>query len=104
MQENVKQAGLFLIKAVVFSLIFCVVLWVMWGFVLNTQTSSSSCNNQVQAESTGQDAATKKYMEYMTKAEEQQQRMDSILTRQEQQSKRLDAILSTWERQGKIAK
>jgi hypothetical protein len=104
MHENIKQAGLFLIKAVAFSLIF----WGMWVYVVrpitNAQTTNSSCNNQVQAESTDQDTAMKKYMEQAAKAEEQQQRMDSILTRQEQQSKRLDAILSVWEKQAKIAK
>ena len=104
MHESIKQAGIFLIKAVAFSLVF----WVMWVYVVrpitNAQTTNSSCNNQVQTESTDQDAAMKKYMEQAAKAEEQQQRMDSILSRQEQQSKRLDAILSAWEKQAKIAR
>lgn len=104
MHESIKQAGIFLIKAVVFSLVF----WVMWVYVVrpitNAQTTNSSCSNQVQTESTDQDAAMKKYMEQAAKAEEQQQRMDSILSRQEQQSKRLDAILSAWEKQAKIAR
>ena len=111
MHENIKQAGIFLIKAVVCSLIF----WSMWLYavrpVANAQTDNYSCNNQAYAESTDQDAAMKMYREQLAQAdkqlrknEEQQQRMDSILTKQEQQSKRLDAILSAWESQAKIVK
>ena len=104
MHEYIKQAGLFLIKAVAFSLVF----WVMWVYVVrpitNAQTTNSTCDNQVQAEATDQNTAMKKYMEQAAKAEEQQQRMDSILDRQEEQSKRLDAILSAWEKQTRIAK
>jgi len=104
MRDNLKVAGVFLLKAVTFSVIF----WVMWVYTIrpitSAQSTNVSSNSKAGAGSTDNEVAMKKYMEQATKVEEQQKRMDAILTKQEQQGRRLDDVLSAWEKQTKGAK
>ncbi|MDW5419237.1 hypothetical protein R6242_21935 [Iodobacter sp. CM08] len=95
MHTIIKQSAIFLIKTIIFSIVFGII-WIC--LIRPTAPPEAS------AESANQTLAMKKYVEQATKAEEQQQRADLLLTKQEQQSQRLDAILSIWEKQTKIAK
>ncbi|HMH18712.1 MAG TPA: hypothetical protein VK572_11265 [Burkholderiales bacterium] len=104
MQTMLKTSGVFLLKAITFSIIF----WVIWVYIVrpitNAQSSTVSQSSKTEMKSNENEEAMKIYKEQAKKAEEQQRRVDKIISKQEEQGRRLDAVLSGWEKTIKAPK
>ena len=109
--EKLTCFGVFVLKSIIFSLIF----WAIWIGVIRpiTSATSDSSNASSQSQEDDQESLMKKYWEQAYRADKlqdqyeisidvsknQQRRLDALLTKQEEQANRLDSILSSWEKQ-----
>ena len=101
-----KAIGLFVLKAVCFTVVF----WVVWLYALrpittpaqNTNTSPNDAQARAQVEAYEQQV--KRATEQQNVAETQQKRMEKILSIQEEQIQRYNSVLEKWEKQTGVKK
>ena len=103
MEEKQSGFGMFVLKSIVFSIIF----WTMWIGVIQPITSpaSDSANTSSQSQATENDALMKKYWEQLRRAdkmhdalEDQYKRAETLLAKKEELANRFDILLRSWER------
>ena len=107
-----KEAGIFVVKSVVFATIF----WALWLFAfkpINAYVSASNESASQASSSESQDKLMEKYWEqarladkiqakYIDQAkvtDEQQKRFDAQLSKQEEIFRRFDQLVRKWEAQ-----
>ena len=103
-RDRFKTAGFFLLKCVVFSVVF----WTTWVFAIRPLTNSMSSSNMQssQAQDDQSNALMKKYWEQAREAdtlqtEYKRQAAESarLLEQQDQLLRRFDSIIQRWESQ-----
>ena len=104
--NQLKYIGLFIVKAVSFTVIF----WGLWLYVLKPITSpapstnSSSQDAQSKAQMDTYEQQAKRAAELLDSSDAQQKRMEQLLTTQEEQARRYNLVLDKWEKQTGIKK
>lgn len=94
----IKSGLLFLLKCIVFAVVF----WTVWIFAmrpLSTAVSSNSNVQSAQAQDTQQEALMRKYWEQAREADQLQARSEKLLVKQEQLLNRFEAVIQRWEAQ-----
>ena len=104
--SHLKAIGLFILKAVCFTVVF----WVVWLYVLRPITSPPQSTNtpsqdaQTKAQMDAYDRQANRFTEQQNVADVQQKRADKLLSIQEEQTERFNAILEKWEKQTGVKK
>lgn len=92
----IKSGLLFLLKCIVFAVVF----WTVWIFAmrpLSTAVSNSSTASSAQAQDAQQEALMRKYWEQARAADELQAKSEKLMAKQEQLLTRFEAVIQRWE-------